>query len=100
MPPTFSFGNHKFVSKFDRPTNFYCHFLSLANDATKRLLSGMFVTGIGSFKELPKPQPWYCSPVTKMPVAVGMNAGATPCLVYPGSEESEQFKLWGKVWAD
>lgn len=45
----------------------------------------MFATGIGSFKELPKPQPWYCSPVTKMPVSVGMNVGATPCLVYPGS---------------
>lgn len=55
----------------------------------------MFATGIGSFKELPKPQPWYCSPVTKMPVSVGMNAGATPCLVYPGSEEGEQFKNCG-----
>lgn len=46
------------------------------------------------------PQQWYCSLVTKMPVAVGMNAGATPCLVYTGSKESELFRLWGRVWAE
>lgn len=56
---------------------------------------GKFVAGTGSFT-----QQRHCSLVTKKPVAVGTNTGAAPCLVYAGSEESEQLKLWGRVWAE
>lgn len=35
-----------------------------------------------------------------MPAAVGIDARATPWLVYPGNEENEQFRLLGKAWAE
>lgn len=35
-----------------------------------------------------------------MPVAVGTNAGAIPRLVYPGSKEREQFRIWGRAWEE